>query len=90
LLATATNRKLKLKEERIYQAFCKFDHDGDGKISVDDLKKVLGDQNTDMSSVQEMFSNVDKNNDGFVDYDEFLGMWEKEEEVRMSTMMEQK
>jgi len=90
LLATAANRKLKRKEERIHQAFCKFDHDGDGKISVDDFLKVLGAKNTDMSSVQEMFSNVDKNNDGFVDYDEFLGMWKNQEEDRMSTMIGQR
>lgn len=35
-------RNLYLKEEKLYSAFRMFDKDGNGKISADELKEVLG------------------------------------------------
>jgi Ca2+-binding protein (EF-Hand superfamily) len=35
-------KTLYLKEEKLYLAFKMFDKDGNGKISADELKEVLG------------------------------------------------
>jgi len=71
LLMTCVQRKLNNKEERLWEAFRKFDLDGDGKITIDEIEKVLGPN----SGAKELIAEVDKNGDGSVDYDEFVSMW---------------
>ena len=53
------------------QAFRVFDANGDGRISVEELRHVmvnLGDPLTD-EEVDEMMREADKDNDGYVDYE---------------------
>mmetsp|Transcript_1783 Transcript_1783/g.3044 ORF Transcript_1783/g.3044 Transcript_1783/m.3044 type:complete len:592 (-) Transcript_1783:71-1846(-) len=68
-MATADTSKL------IVDTFKKFDANGDGKISRDELKRVLkaisGDKFDD-ASVDAMLSACDTNKDGFVQYEEFV------------------
>jgi len=70
LLLTVIQRKLTNKEERLWAAFRKMDLNGDGRVSVEEIQTVLGAQNA-----RELIAEADKNNDGSVDYDEFLTMW---------------
>lgn len=44
-----------------------FDLDGNGVISFDELKTVLGNE----GDIVNMFCEADANNDGFIDFDEF-------------------
>ncbi len=55
----------------LWEAFRKFDLDGDGKITIDEIEKVLGTG----SNAKELIAEIDKNGDGSVDYDEFISMW---------------
>jgi len=71
-----TNRKLVAKEERIWLAFCKIDVNGDGKISKQEIAQVLGTE--DQSEIAELLKDADKNGDGEIDYDEFIGLWSKQ------------
>lgn len=69
LLMTCVQRKLNAKEERLWEAFCKLDLNGDGKISRDELQSVLSNGYGD---IVELIREVDTDGDGMVDYEEFL------------------
>jgi len=76
LVLTAVQRKLLAKEERMFQAFCKVDKDGNGLISKEELEEALGE---DREMVGAILAKLDVDGDGMVDYDEFLQYWEDSE-----------
>ena len=63
-----------MKEEKLYEAFKTFDKDGSGKISIDEVKQILRVEQNDVHTVEEMIKSFDINNDGEIDYNEFLTM----------------
>jgi len=74
-LAASIDTNLYLKEERLYEAFRIFDKDGSGKISADEIKKVLQTETKeDLDSIDKMMKQVDINGDGEIDYNEFILM----------------
>ena len=77
LLLTCVQKRLAAKEDRLWDAFCRFDLNQDGKVSVEELKSVLAANERD---VREWMSEVDVDGDGMVSYDEFLSMWKQREE----------
>jgi len=81
LVQTSVHRKLVAKEERLWDAFCKLDLNGDGKVSVDEIAKVIGDR----KKAEELIAEVDQNHDGTVDYDEFISIWMKQERESVTT-----
>ena len=52
-------------ESKLQEAFNFFDEDKSGSISVEELKKVFGD-NEDFKTVQKLLCETDLNNDGEV------------------------
>lgn len=59
--------------EEIRKIFNKYDKNGDGKISFDELKEILAALGTPSADeVQRVMSELDKDGDGFVDLDEFV------------------
>lgn len=73
-IASTIDQKIYLKEEKLYEAFKTFDKDNSGKISIDEVKQILRIQNDDAKAVEEMIKSFDINNDGEIDYNEFLTM----------------
>ena len=71
-LAACLEKKLFLKEEKLYEAFSAFDKDQNGKITKDELMSVLKLEPKDDAYVKELIKNADKNSDGAIDYKEFL------------------
>ncbi|CAG2202167.1 CALM [Mytilus edulis] len=66
--------KLNNPETELMNAFKLFDKDKNGFVSVDELRYIvthLGDKMTD-DEVQEMFDEADLNNDGQLNYEEFV------------------
>ncbi|XP_038569345.1 calcium-binding protein 4 isoform X1 [Micropterus salmoides] len=64
-----------LKELRC--AFKQFDCDGDGKITIDELKegtKTLLGEKLKKGELEEILSDIDLNKDGNIDFDEFVMM----------------
>jgi calcium-dependent protein kinase len=71
LLLTCVQRKLNEKEERLWVAFRKLDLNGDGRVTKEEIEKVLGPK----SHAAELIAEADVDGDGTVDYDEFIAMW---------------
>lgn len=63
-----TKEKL-LEEKNLKLAFDRFDTDKDGKLSKDEIKKVLYASNFDY--INELLREIDMNNDGYISYEEF-------------------
>jgi len=55
-------------------AFKIFDKDGNGKISLDELKQALGGTEENETVFMKMIMDADKNGDGEIDLDEFTQM----------------
>ncbi|GAU13158.1 hypothetical protein TSUD_179010 [Trifolium subterraneum] len=67
----------KEQDEYLKDAFLVFDTDKNGLISAKELKRVLinlGFDHCSMGECKLMIKRVDKNGDGFVDYEEFRSM----------------
>lgn len=74
-LTVAMDRKTLLSRERLQRAFKMFDVDGSGTISSTELAKVFGVSEIEGSDHwQEILKQVDKNDDGEIDFQEFQTM----------------
>ncbi|KAK6152238.1 hypothetical protein DH2020_014873 [Rehmannia glutinosa] len=65
------------KEDHLFRAFSYFDKDGSGYITQDELQKACEEFGIEDSHLEEMIREVDQNNDGRIDYNEFVAMMEK-------------
>jgi len=72
LLLTTVQRKISAKEERLWMAFSRLDCNRDGKITVDELAAVFGENRAE---AEKMIKSVDKDGDNVVNFDEFLDLW---------------
>ncbi|KAH8495700.1 hypothetical protein H0E87_018762 [Populus deltoides] len=71
-----------LTEEQIVEfreAFCLFDKDGDGCITVEELATVIRslDQNPTEEELHDMISEVDSDRNGTIEFAEFLSLMAK-------------
>jgi len=77
-LAATLDKRHYLKEEVCWRAFRVFDQNGDGRITVEELRKVLGsgaiDEVIDSKNCQALMAEVDGNGDGVIDFNEFMQM----------------
>eukprot|EP00930_Biecheleria_cincta_P013779 TRINITY_DN1211_c1_g1_i1.p1 TRINITY_DN1211_c1_g1~~TRINITY_DN1211_c1_g1_i1.p1 ORF type:complete len:504 (+),score=117.78 TRINITY_DN1211_c1_g1_i1:110-1621(+) len=77
-LAASLDRKAYLQEDLCFAAFNVFDENGDGKITLNELQRIL--DNGSVSEVvgnrstQEILKVVDRNGDGSIDFQEFMEM----------------
>ncbi|XP_062182617.1 calcium-dependent protein kinase 25-like [Phragmites australis] len=76
---TATVHMNKLdREEHLYTAFQYFDKDNSGYITKEELEQALKDQGLyDAKEIKEIISEADSDNDGRIDYSEFVAMMRK-------------
>ncbi|XP_060216113.1 calcium-dependent protein kinase 17-like [Lycium barbarum] len=66
------------KEEHLYTAFQYFDKDNSGYITVEELEQALRDFGIDDGKdIKDIIAEVDSNNDGRINYDEFAAMMRK-------------
>ncbi|KAH7544391.1 hypothetical protein ACOSP7_030385 [Xanthoceras sorbifolium] len=73
---TATMHRHKLeRDEHLYKAFQHFDKDSSGFITVDELETAMKEYGMgDDDTIKEIISEVDTDNDGRINYDEFCAM----------------
>ncbi|CAD6343979.1 unnamed protein product [Miscanthus lutarioriparius] len=76
---TATVHMNKLdREEHLYTAFQYFDKDNSGYITRQELEHALKEQGLyDAEKIKEVISDADSDNDGRIDYSEFVAMMRK-------------
>merc|ERR1711988_281804 len=81
-LAATIDKKLYIQDDIMWTAFRVFDIDGDGKITKDELKQVLGGSDPshnlnevcDAGKIEAMIKDIDTNSDGQIDFEEFKAM----------------
>jgi len=77
-LAATLDRKSYLKEDVCWTAFSVFDLDGDGRISKEELQKVLDNGGMEevvgSQSAAELLQDIDRDGDGTIDFAEFMDM----------------
>ena len=73
-ITAAYNRELLLSQQNLQIAFKMFDQDGDGTLSMDELKSVFasGSASGKTEDVwQQIIASADTNKDGVIDFSEF-------------------
>ncbi|KAL5709000.1 non-specific serine/threonine protein kinase [Ranunculus cassubicifolius] len=65
------------KEDHLYAAFSYFDKDGSGYITPDELQQACEEFGMEDVSLDQMIGEVDQDNDGRIDYNEFVAMMQK-------------
>jgi len=77
-LAATLDKRSYLKEDVCWSAFRVFDKNGDGKISPEELKAVLEDDDVNdvagKEAMVKLMKEIDNNGDGCIDFEEFMVM----------------
>eukprot|EP00439_Symbiodinium_sp_Y106_P051772 s953_g6.t3 len=78
-LAATLDRKVYLQRDVCFAAFSVFDRDGDGCITLDELKQILENGSVEdvidtWTSEELLQDDVDRNGDGSIDFEEFMEM----------------
>ncbi|PON98383.1 Calcium dependent protein kinase [Trema orientale] len=66
------------KEDHLVAAFSYFDRDGSGYITQDELQRACDEFGIEDVHLEEMIREVDQDNDGRIDYNEFVAMMQKD------------
>ncbi|XP_038705683.1 calcium-dependent protein kinase 26-like isoform X2 [Tripterygium wilfordii] len=76
IAATIHLNKLE-REEHLMAAFQYFDKDGSGYITIDELQAACHEHNMPDELLEDIIREVDQDNDGRIDYGEFVAMMQK-------------
>ncbi|KAF3323056.1 calcium-dependent protein kinase 1-like isoform X1 [Carex littledalei] len=76
LAATINFNKIE-REDNLFAAFSYFDKDGSGYITLDELQKACEDFGINDARLEETIREIDQDNDGRIDYSEFVSMMHK-------------
>eukprot|EP00826_Nyctotherus_ovalis_P041676 TRINITY_DN4238_c0_g1_i1.p3 TRINITY_DN4238_c0_g1~~TRINITY_DN4238_c0_g1_i1.p3 ORF type:complete len:155 (-),score=56.71 TRINITY_DN4238_c0_g1_i1:162-626(-) len=72
------DKKKMLSKENLKQAFDLFDKDGNGTLTTDEIRSILGvGKNMSEKVWEEIIREVDTNNDGIVSFEEFQRMMDR-------------
>lgn len=77
LAATLHLNKLE-REENLVSAFSFFDKDGSGYITIDEIQQACKELGLSDLHLEEMIREIDQDNDGQIDYGEFVAMMRKD------------
>ena len=72
-ISACIEKNIYLNEEKLKEAFKLFDADGSGKISRDEIEKVLK-LGSNSKEIDNIMAKHDTNKDGEIDFNEFLDM----------------
>jgi len=69
-LAATMERQMINYQQHIWEAFCQYDVDGDGRITVDEMRAALSGEPAEV--VERYLAEFDVDGDGAIDYEEFV------------------
>ncbi|CAL1363432.1 unnamed protein product [Linum trigynum] len=84
LAATLHLNKME-REENLAAAFAYFDKDGSGYITIDELQQACKDFGLGEDPLEDMIKEIDKDNDGRIDYEEFTAMMRQSSDGSVGT-----
>lgn len=88
-LAATLDRRCYLTEDVCWAAFSVFDVNGDGKISREELGRMLGsggiEHVVNCDNIAALLKEVDTNGDGMIDFDEFMAAMRRQHSRRSDT-----
>jgi calcium-dependent protein kinase len=67
----ATNRQKVLNKEKLEATFKMFDKDGNGSISLEEIRSIIGNNFSDQKALESIINEVDSNGDGEISLSEF-------------------
>jgi calcium-dependent protein kinase len=76
-IMAATNRQKVLNKDKLEATFKMFDKDGNGSISLDEIRSIIGSNFTDQKSLEAIIKEVDINGDGEISLSEFKEIMHK-------------
>merc|ERR1712039_119519 len=82
-ISAALDKRQYIQRDVCWSAFCQFDKNGDGKLSMDELKLVL--ETEGVSSIknnrelEDLIKEVDKDGNGEIDFEEFMQMMQSDQ-----------
>jgi calcium-dependent protein kinase len=78
-IAAMMSKRIYMSQEKLWNAFKRFDVKASGKITADGLKEVLDREDlvTDPNYFTEMIREADINGDGTIDFEEFVQMMDR-------------
>lgn len=85
-LRVALNKNTLLSQKNLKLAFDNFDENGDGSLSINEIKKVLGTSNNEYMA--ELIKRIDANGDGEISFDEFSDLMNSIVRHKTSTVTE--
>ncbi|KAK4834506.1 hypothetical protein QYF36_023968 [Acer negundo] len=65
------------REDHLFAAFSYFDRDGSGYITADEIQRACEEFGIEDVRLEDMIGEVDQDNDGRIDYNEFVAMMQK-------------
>lgn len=76
----AKNRPSEEKLDELRESFDYNDRDGDGRIEMGEFAAMLDELEAEMSEreVEVGFKDIDTNDDGLIDFDEFVAWWSED------------
>ena len=80
IAATISDKKL-VKKKQLLEAFRYLDKDNDGKITKEEIMKVLKAEETKEKEIEKYIKDVDINGDNAIDFKEFLELMDYEDEM---------
>jgi calcium-dependent protein kinase len=86
-LAAAMLKRININEERLELAFETLDSEGSGFVDVSALRTSLGTEQS-VELLDDLLAELDTNNDGKIDYKEFLAYWKSLERAEKLTPLQ--
>lgn len=88
-IAASMSQREYLQEEVCWKAFRVFDKDGNGVITPEELRDVLGSESKEMEAsfsrntdeIMQIINDCDTDGDGCINFEEFLVMMKKEDDL---------